>query len=136
VVSFTPRPLYPLGNRPCTHWAGGCVGPRVCLEDVERRKILNLPGLIPRPFGPWPVAVPTELTRFPGDWGRRIINCLLLVEGVLSESKILITLFLVMTPCSLLCGINASDLKAKAPGSFEKQVTSYESTRRRDPCDT
>jgi hypothetical protein len=27
------------------------VGPRTGLDDVERRKFLNLPGLEPRPFG-------------------------------------------------------------------------------------
>jgi hypothetical protein len=30
---------------PCTHWIGGCVGPRAGLDDVEKRKFLTLPGL-------------------------------------------------------------------------------------------
>jgi hypothetical protein len=34
-----------------THWIGGWVGPRIDLEDVERRKILPLPGLELRSFG-------------------------------------------------------------------------------------
>jgi hypothetical protein len=36
---------------PGTHWIGSWVGPRVGLEDVERRKMLLLPGLGPRPLG-------------------------------------------------------------------------------------
>jgi hypothetical protein len=28
VVSFTPRPLYPQGESPCTHWIGGWVAPK------------------------------------------------------------------------------------------------------------
>jgi hypothetical protein len=30
---------------PCTHWIRGCVGRRAGLDDVEKRKILTLPGL-------------------------------------------------------------------------------------------
>jgi hypothetical protein len=37
---FTP------GERaPGTHWIGGWVGPRTGIDDVERRKVLPLPGL-------------------------------------------------------------------------------------------
>jgi hypothetical protein len=52
VVSFAPRPLYPPGERvPSTHWIGCYAGPRGGLDDVERRKILPLPGLELRPLG-------------------------------------------------------------------------------------
>jgi hypothetical protein len=51
VVSFTPRPLYPRETAPSTHWTGGCVDPRTGLDDVEKRKFLNLPGLKLRTFG-------------------------------------------------------------------------------------
>jgi hypothetical protein len=34
MVSFTPRPLYPHGNTPGTHWIGGWVGPRAVLDAV------------------------------------------------------------------------------------------------------
>jgi hypothetical protein len=38
--SFTP------GERASgTHWIGGWVGPRDSLDDVEKRKLLTLPGL-------------------------------------------------------------------------------------------
>jgi hypothetical protein len=41
---------FTLGERtPSTHWIGGWVGPRVGLDDVEKRKFLNLPGLELRP---------------------------------------------------------------------------------------
>jgi hypothetical protein len=43
---FTP------GERaPGTHWIGGWVDPRAGLDDVEKRKILTLPGLELRPLG-------------------------------------------------------------------------------------
>jgi hypothetical protein len=43
---FTP------GERgPGTHWIGGWVGARACLEDIEKRKFLTLPGLELRPLG-------------------------------------------------------------------------------------
>jgi hypothetical protein len=51
VVSFTPQPLYPGETAPGTLWIGGWVGPRTGLDDVERRKILPLPGLELRPLG-------------------------------------------------------------------------------------
>jgi hypothetical protein len=39
VVSFRPRPLYPLGNSPGTNWIGGWVGPRAGLDEVVNTKI-------------------------------------------------------------------------------------------------
>jgi hypothetical protein len=51
VVSFTPRPLNPQGKAPSAHWIGGWVGPRACLDAVERRKFLPLPELELRPPG-------------------------------------------------------------------------------------
>jgi hypothetical protein len=41
MVSITPRPLYSRGKTG-THWIGGVVFPG--LDDVERRKILPVPG--------------------------------------------------------------------------------------------
>jgi hypothetical protein len=38
------------------HWIGGWVGPRIDLDDVERRKILPLSGLESRPSTFQPVA--------------------------------------------------------------------------------
>jgi hypothetical protein len=34
---------------PGTHWIGGWVGPRAGLDDVERRRILQRQGFVPRP---------------------------------------------------------------------------------------
>jgi len=39
MVSYTPRPLYPLGKSSGTHWIGGWVGPKTGLEAVTERKI-------------------------------------------------------------------------------------------------
>jgi hypothetical protein len=40
VVSITPRPLYPPGERaPDTHWIGGWVGSRAVLNPLMKRKI-------------------------------------------------------------------------------------------------
>jgi hypothetical protein len=44
VVSLTPRRLYPRERAPDI-WKGGWVEPRACLDDVEKRKSLTLPGL-------------------------------------------------------------------------------------------
>jgi hypothetical protein len=46
-LSFTSCPLYRRG----THWIGGWVGPRAGLDDVEKIKLLTLPGLELRPLG-------------------------------------------------------------------------------------
>jgi hypothetical protein len=51
MVSFTPRPHYPRGNGPGTHWIGGWVDSRAGLDDVEKRKFLTLPGFELRPLG-------------------------------------------------------------------------------------
>jgi hypothetical protein len=64
VVSLTPRPLYPRGNSPTrTHWIGGWVSPRAGPHIMEERKIVPLPGIETRPSRPYPVAIPTELSR-------------------------------------------------------------------------
>jgi hypothetical protein len=40
----------PPRKAPDTHWIGGWVDPRAGLDDVEKRKFLNLSGLELRPF--------------------------------------------------------------------------------------
>jgi ribosome modulation factor len=45
VFSFRFRPLYPFRNSPRKQWLGGWMGPRPSINDVERRKILPVPGL-------------------------------------------------------------------------------------------
>jgi hypothetical protein len=45
VVSFTPRPLYSLGKSPCYPLDRRLDEPRTGLDDVEKRKMLPLPGL-------------------------------------------------------------------------------------------
>jgi hypothetical protein len=37
---------------PSTHWIEGRVGPRAGLDAMEKRKILTLPGIEPRPSSP------------------------------------------------------------------------------------
>jgi hypothetical protein len=88
VVSIKTRPLYPREKSPDSHWIGGCVGSRAGLHAMEKRKNLPLPGqlyiftvyrvafrhsfdrrrephlnLEIRPSNPYPVAIPTELSR-------------------------------------------------------------------------
>jgi hypothetical protein len=41
---FTPGEI-----APDTHWIGRWVGPRACLDAMEERKILPLPGIEPQP---------------------------------------------------------------------------------------
>jgi hypothetical protein len=61
VVSFTPRPLYLLGKSH-RYPLDRRLGPRVDLDDVEKRKIWHLPGFKPRPSSALPVAIPTEIS--------------------------------------------------------------------------
>jgi hypothetical protein len=49
VVSFSP--FTPEERASVIHWVGGCVGPRAGLDDVEKRKLLTLPGIKPRLLG-------------------------------------------------------------------------------------
>jgi hypothetical protein len=44
VVNFAPRPLYPRGNTPGTHWIGGWVDPQSRSEQRGQEKILNPTG--------------------------------------------------------------------------------------------
>jgi hypothetical protein len=60
VVSTTPRPLYPQ-ERPGTYCTGGWVGPKTGLDMCEKSRLYR--GSIPGPSNPWPVAIPTELSR-------------------------------------------------------------------------
>jgi hypothetical protein len=50
-------------SAPGTHWIGGWVGPRAGLDAMEKINILRLPGIEPGPSSPYPVAIPTELSR-------------------------------------------------------------------------
>jgi hypothetical protein len=60
VVSTTPPPLYPR-ERPGTHCTGGYVGHRSCLDLCEKSRPERVS--IPGPSSPYPVAIPTELSR-------------------------------------------------------------------------
>jgi hypothetical protein len=46
-----PRRFTPGERPPGTHWIGGRVDLRAGLDDVEKIKFLNLPGLELRPLG-------------------------------------------------------------------------------------
>jgi hypothetical protein len=66
LVGFRPWPLYPREKSHATHCVGSWVGPKACLNDVQKRNFLNLLGL---ELGPLirstrnAVAIPTELSR-------------------------------------------------------------------------
>jgi hypothetical protein len=51
VVSFTPRPLYPLERASGTHCIGGWVDPRGGLDSMEKWNFFTLPGFELRPLG-------------------------------------------------------------------------------------
>jgi hypothetical protein len=58
---FTP------GERaPGTHWIGSWIGPRTGLDNVERRKILPLPGLEPQPLDHPSRSQSIHRLRYPG----------------------------------------------------------------------
>jgi hypothetical protein len=46
-----PGRFTPVERDPDTHWIGGWVDPRACLDDVEKRKFFTLLGLELRPLG-------------------------------------------------------------------------------------
>jgi hypothetical protein len=58
--------LTPGGRAPGTHWLGGWVDPRSGLDDVERRKILPLPGLQLQPLGRAARSQSLYRLRYPG----------------------------------------------------------------------
>jgi hypothetical protein len=75
VVSVTPRPRFTPGERtPGTHWRGGWVGLRACLDAGARRKILcpcrgsNLDHPIVQPvvrhYTAWATAVPQQVDKY------------------------------------------------------------------------
>jgi hypothetical protein len=47
VVSFTPDLFISREGTAVTYWIGGCVGTRIGLDAVEKRKVLTLPGIEP-----------------------------------------------------------------------------------------
>jgi hypothetical protein len=51
VVGFTPRPLYPRGKSPQYPLDRMLCGPQAGLDDVEKIKLLTVPGLELRPLG-------------------------------------------------------------------------------------
>jgi hypothetical protein len=51
-----PAALTPGERAPGTHWIGGWVGIRDCLDDKEKWKFFTLPGLQLGPLGRPPVA--------------------------------------------------------------------------------
>jgi hypothetical protein len=65
VVSFTPRPLYTMGNRP-QHPLNRRLGvPQNRSGHCgEEKHLLSLPGIEPRPSSPQPIAILTALSRF------------------------------------------------------------------------
>jgi hypothetical protein len=60
MVSFTPRPLYPGGNRPWYLLDRRLGGPQSRSRPCGEEKNLALPGIEPGSSIPQPVAVPTE----------------------------------------------------------------------------
>jgi len=44
VVSFTPRPFYPRGKDPGTHWKGDWMGLRAGVDEVAKRKNFPAPA--------------------------------------------------------------------------------------------
>jgi hypothetical protein len=51
VTAASPPPHRPGERNPGTHWIGGCVDHRIKLDNVEKRKILPLPGFEVQPLG-------------------------------------------------------------------------------------
>jgi hypothetical protein len=71
MVSYTPLPLYPRERASGTYWIGGWVDPRAGLDDVEKRKFLNLPGLELRPLGRPALSQSLYRLSYPGSESER-----------------------------------------------------------------
>jgi hypothetical protein len=87
VVNFTPRPLNPGEKARGTHWIGGWVGPRTCLDDVKKRKYLILPELELRPLGRPARSQSLYRLRYPGFyWLHIIILTVKILEAIIRRS--------------------------------------------------
>jgi hypothetical protein len=71
VVSLTPRPLYPGEEAPGTNWIGGWVDPRAGVDDMEKRKLLTLPGLELRPLSRPARSLSLFRLSYPGSLNKR-----------------------------------------------------------------
>jgi hypothetical protein len=57
-----------------THWIGGWVGPRTDLDEVERRKLLPLPGLELRPLHRPACSQSLYRLRYPGSLSHSVTD--------------------------------------------------------------
>jgi hypothetical protein len=75
VVNFTLLPLYPRRKNPRYPLIRRLAGPRAGVDDVEKRKFLNLLGLEFRPLGRPALIQLLYRLRYPGSLmiGRRLI---------------------------------------------------------------
>jgi hypothetical protein len=76
VVSFTPLSLYPRGKSP-RYPMERRLDPSAGLDDVERRKLLTLPGLELRPLGRPARNQSVYRLRYPGSMLSRIMTVLI-----------------------------------------------------------
>jgi hypothetical protein len=72
VASFTPRQIYPRKRARGTHWIGGWIGPRACLEAVEKKKI-SCPCRESNPRRPAP-SPPLSQLYYNGSFRKHISN--------------------------------------------------------------
>jgi hypothetical protein len=89
-VSFTPRLLCPRERTLGAHWIGGCVDPRIGLDDVEKRKFLTLSELKFRPLGRPVRSQSLYGLRYPGVLQTNIIliisTCFIILRIIHSSS--------------------------------------------------
>jgi hypothetical protein len=70
-----PGRFTPEERAPGTYWIGACVGPRACLDDVEKR-IFTLPGLELRPLGRPARSQSLYRLRYPGSSNSLLLQTL------------------------------------------------------------
>jgi hypothetical protein len=87
VISFTPRSLYSGKRAPETHWIGGWVDPRACLDDVEIS--FDPTGTELRPLGRPARSQSLYRLRYPGSQKKPLNNtiwkCSPFTEGATSR---------------------------------------------------
>jgi hypothetical protein len=82
-LASRPYRFTPGERAPGNHWIGGWVGPRDGLDDVEKRKFLNLPGLERRPLGCPARSQSLYRLRYPGSLYLPYFILYVILQGII-----------------------------------------------------
>jgi hypothetical protein len=83
-----PSRFTPGERTPGTNWIGGWVGPRAGLDDVEKRKLLTLPGLEIRTLGCPARNQSLYRLRYPDSWATHVYNIIFSLLSLFKRMKV------------------------------------------------